>query len=204
MRNFYRAILCIIAISMLSGCATLFAPTKWPLKIDTKPEGAWVRVIDRSGEIKFQGTTPVTVFLPAGRFYFKRESYTVRLNMAGVEEKNIHVGCVTNTYYWLNFLWGGIIGFLLIDPATGAMYQLDRESIDIRYDLTTGKARELDDENFEPGDAVRVPDGFTTIPGKVVEVRKQSVVVEYQQNGKIKQTEIQNYMVIRQTPGQAK
>ena len=204
MKNFWIIVFCILSVSILSGCATLFAPSKWPLKIDTKPEGAWVKVINRNGDVKFEGTTPATVFLPAGRFYFKKETYTVKLFMTGAEDKSIPVGSVTNTYYWLNFLWGGLIGFVLIDPASGAMYQLDRESIEVKYNMTTGKAREIDNEYFEPGDAVRVPKGFTTIPGKVIEVKKQSVVVEYQQNGKMKQTEIQNYMVIRENPGQAR
>ena len=143
MKNFSKIVFCILSVSMLSGCATLFAPSKWPLKIDTKPEGAWVKVINRNGDVKFEGTTPATVFLPAGRFYFKKETYTVKLVMAGAEDKSIPVGSVINTYYWLNFLWGGLIGFVLIDPASGAMYQLDRESIEVKYNMTTGNSNSI-------------------------------------------------------------
>jgi len=135
-------LLVIIAISaFLSSCASIVSRTKWPLLVDSKPEGVHVSITNRSGKEVFAGKTPVVTTLKSGSGFFSKESYTVALNYKGAETRKINVECKLNGWYFGNLLIGGLIGLLIVDPATGAMYRL--ESKDIYEVFTEDKTSQL-------------------------------------------------------------
>ena len=197
LNNLFRYAICILTLSIFSGCASIMSPSRWQLNIDTHPAGAKVEIRNSDGILAYAGITPASAFLRGGKGFFEKESYMVKLNLEGWDEKSIPVNCVINDWYWFNILFGGFIGMAIVDPATGAMYKLDRENINVRFDPNTTKAIISDSQIFELGETVRVPHGFSTIPGKIVEVKKETVIVEYPLKGKMVRTEIDNYMVIR-------
>ncbi len=49
--------------------------------------------------------------------------------MDGYESKIIPINCSINGWYFGNIIFGGLIGLIIVDPATGAMYRLDLENI---------------------------------------------------------------------------
>ena len=49
--------------------------------------------------------------------------------MKGYETKKVNVECKLNGWYFGNIVIGGLLGFLIIDPATGAMYKLEHDGI---------------------------------------------------------------------------
>ncbi|HEY5968354.1 MAG TPA: hypothetical protein VIU35_10260, partial [Chitinophagaceae bacterium] len=55
--------------------------------------------------------------------------------------RKINVECKLNGWYFGNLLIGGLIGLLIVDPATGAMYRL--ESKDIYEVFTENKTSQL-------------------------------------------------------------
>jgi hypothetical protein len=135
-------LLVIIAISaFLSSCASIVSRTKWPLAVDSKPEGVHVSITNRSGREVFVGKTPVVTTLKSGSGFFGKESYTVALTYKGTETRKINVECKLNGWYFGNLLIGGLIGMLIVDPATGAMYRL--ESKDIYEVFTEDKTSQL-------------------------------------------------------------
>lgn len=124
------SLLVIITISaFLSGCASIVSKTKWPLAVDSKPEGVHVSITNRSGKEVFAGKTPVVTTLKSGSSFFGKESYTVALTYKGTETRKINVECKLNGWYFGNLLIGGLIGMLIVDPATGAMYRLENKDI---------------------------------------------------------------------------
>jgi hypothetical protein len=50
--------------------------------------------------------------------------YTVEFTRKG-ETQSIPISASINGWYVGNLLFGGLIGFLIVDPATGAMWKLD-------------------------------------------------------------------------------
>lgn len=69
------------------------------------------------------------VKLKSAAGFFSKQSYTIKLSLEGYNEKIIPVQCDLNGWYFGNIIFGGFIGLLIVDPATGAMYRLDREYI---------------------------------------------------------------------------
>jgi hypothetical protein len=129
MNLFKRELLIIICLPFLTGCASIVSKSTWPFSVDSNPSGANVVVTNKSGREVYKGKTPVAMKLKSGAGFFSKESYTVSLALNGYETKKVNVECKINGWYFGNIVIGGLIGMLIVDPATGAMYKLDSEGI---------------------------------------------------------------------------
>ncbi|MGZ5051388.1 MAG: hypothetical protein ACXWF8_10700 [Methylobacter sp.] len=117
----------------MSGCASIISQSSWPVAIKSTPETTAFTITNQKGEKIHSGTTPATVNLASGAGFFDGESYTVHFTKAGYQDKTATLNASVNGWYWGNFAFGGILGLLIIDPATGAMFRLP-ESFNV--DLT--------------------------------------------------------------------
>ena len=115
--------------SITEGCASIVSRNKWPLAIDTKPEGIHVSIINKKGNEVFSGRTPAVTELKSGSGFFVKERYTVVLTHKNGEKRKINVECTINGWYFGNIVFGGLIGLLIVDPVTGAMYKLQNRDI---------------------------------------------------------------------------
>jgi hypothetical protein len=129
MKSFFLKTLLIPFVFIFSSCASIVSKSSWPLVVATEPRGAGVEIKNKKGLVVYKGKTPAILKLKSGAGFFSKESYTVQLSLNGYETKMINLECKINGWYWGNILIGGLIGFLIIDPATGAMYKLDNDSI---------------------------------------------------------------------------
>lgn len=83
-----------------------------------------------SGEVVHSGTTPMTVNLSPKRGFFKGQAYTLRLETPGFAPAEVAVTPKLSGWYFGNIVFGGLIGMLIVDPATGAMWNLSPDKID--------------------------------------------------------------------------
>lgn len=127
----------IVIIAIFSSCASIVSKSSWPLTVNTNPNGAKVEITDKKGVVVYNGNTPATMSLKSGAGFFSKQSYKVKLTLDGYGEKIIPVECTLNGWYIGNIVFGGLIGLLIVDPATGAMYKLDREVINETFTKTT-------------------------------------------------------------------
>ena len=111
----------------LTGCASIVCKSKWPVAFKSDPPGAEVVVSDDSGRELHRGTTPVTFRLHSGAGYFVPEDYVVEMKMNGYQEDRGVLKASMNGWYVANAAFGGLIGLLIVDPATGAMWKLPGE-----------------------------------------------------------------------------
>jgi len=104
----------------------MVSKSTYPVSINSDPDAAEIRVVNRAGREVFQGKTPAKVTLKAGAGFWKGEDYTVIFKKSGYADLSaqIHRG-VDGWYLGGNFIFGGLLGWLIIDPATGAMWKLE-------------------------------------------------------------------------------
>ncbi len=60
----------------------------------------------------------------------KKAIYNVEFSKKGYSTKTYSISASIDGWYWGSLLIGGIVGMLIIDPATGAMFQLKETSLD--------------------------------------------------------------------------
>jgi uncharacterized protein YceK len=114
---------------VLGGCATIVSKSTQTMTISSVPAEATVKIANASGMQVHGGSTPLTVTLKKGRGYFKAENYTVSFSKDGYQSRDVTVKGQVNGWYFGNILFGGLIGMLAIDPATGAMYTLQPKEV---------------------------------------------------------------------------
>lgn len=124
------------AVSLLSSCASIVSDSSYPVAIHSTPDAANFTVTNKSGITVHSGITPSIVTLEAGAGYFKRESYTIKVSKEGHTDKTFTLTSSVDGWYWGNILFGGLIGMLIVDPISGAMYKLPAD-ISINLDSTT-------------------------------------------------------------------
>lgn len=138
---YFKPLLFLCTLSLLlSNCATIVSKTSYPVSIDTSPSGVQVSVTDKKGKEIFKGKSPTVVRLKSGAGFFSRAEYQVRLTAKGFDEKIIPVTFKLNGWYFGNLVFGGIIGMLIVDPASGAMWRIDKFSDDINVVLSKSTA----------------------------------------------------------------
>ena len=140
MRKVNQAIFLLLLAGLFSNCATLVGKTSYRVRINSVPTETIVTVYNRKGIEVFSDTTPCEVKLKSNAGYFRRAIYTVEFNRSGYSRSTEVVRTKVNPFYYGNILFGGYIGFLLIDPITGAMYKIDTK--EINQVLTTNRQGE--------------------------------------------------------------
>lgn len=127
----------IVFILFLNSCATIVSRTVYPVRIDSSPHKVKVTVADRKGKEIYTGLTPANITLRSGAGFFQRAIYTITFNKEGFKERTIEVRATLNGWYFGNVVFGGVVGLLIVDPATGAMYRLNE--VDINETLEENK-----------------------------------------------------------------
>ena len=127
MRTIKIIILIGVTAAILSSCATIVSKSNYPIAINSSPSEAKITITNKKGLQVFQGNTPANISLKAGSGFFSRESYQVKFEKDGYDTKLIPVEFKVDGWYFGNIVFGGVIGLLILDPATGAMYKLKTE-----------------------------------------------------------------------------
>lgn len=120
----------------MSGCASIVSDSSYPISLKSAPDTANFTITNRSGAVVHSGVTPSVVTLKANAGYFKGERYLITFKKEGFGEKTFTLTSSLDGWYWGNILFGGLIGMLIVDPATGAMYKLPQD-VSINLDANT-------------------------------------------------------------------
>lgn len=121
------------ALALLSGCATIVGDEHASLPIKSTPADAQILIIDEAGRTAYRGRTPDQVPLrKSDGHYWGGKQFTVAISKRGYLTPRIKVDTRPNALYLGgNLIFGGIIGWLVVDPTSGKMYDLSREGIEV-------------------------------------------------------------------------
>ena len=135
--------LCIVLFVgiILSGCASIILGTTQKVPVNSTPDGAKVTVYDGNNTVIGGGSTPCSLSLSRGSGFFSSAKYRVVIEKPGYEKREVRItGSVNGWYIAGNLLFGigSVLGWLIIDPATGAMWSLNPE--DVNASLPAGSS----------------------------------------------------------------
>ncbi len=106
-----------------SGCASIVSSSKWPVTVTSNPPGVRVTIENNKGETIHEGTTPLAVTLSSKGGYFRAAEYTFHYVYGG-NAVDLPVKAELNNWYLGNIVSFGVIGMVIVDPLTGAMYRI--------------------------------------------------------------------------------
>ncbi|MBL7252361.1 hypothetical protein [Alloalcanivorax marinus] len=142
----------------LSGCASIVSDSSYPVSIQSSPDRAEYVITDiHDGKRVAAGTTPDTVTLRAKHGFFSSARYQVSFEKEGYQGTISPLDANLDGWYFGNILIGGLLGILIVDPATGAMWKLD-DSLQVGLDSVPVAQPLLAPLEAAPGEEV-VPAG---------------------------------------------
>lgn len=125
---YFRMSVIMMASSFLfSSCASIVSKSTYPLSINSSPSNAKISITDKKGKEIYLGNTPANVKLKAGAGFFSKAEYQVKFSSPGYDDKIVPVTFKLDGWYFGNLLLGGVLGMLIIDPATGAMWKIETD-----------------------------------------------------------------------------
>jgi hypothetical protein len=111
----------------LGGCATVLHSGPEAVTITSEPPDAQVTISNIwTRRTILQATTPVVASLARHAGYMQPARYQIVVDKAGYQPYVLRLEAHVDERYFGNFVSGGPLGFLVIDPLTGAMYALPR------------------------------------------------------------------------------
>lgn len=117
-----------IILMLLTGCASIIDGGPKTVRLNSNPEGAKVTIYDRHGKEVSVNTTPTVVTLDRGGFYHW-DWYRVDFAMPGYKPYEARINPILDPWYFGNIIFGGALGILIVDPATGDMWTIHPRSL---------------------------------------------------------------------------
>lgn len=150
----------IVGVTLVSqlGCATIVSDSLHPVRVDSTISGTTVTISDEKGRVINKVETPTLVKLSSGHNW-NSSSYSFLFEKQGYKSVVENLQSEINPWYFGNFFFGGILGFLLIDPISGAMWKLDDQVYG-----SMPKNPELEVANQVKTDSYFNPTPFQNIP----------------------------------------
>lgn len=138
-RFFTLALIALVA----TGCASIIKGSAQSVTFKSEPAEAKLIITDvREGKDIHVGTTPFTTSLKRGTGYFKKAKYKVTIEKAGYTKEQVLLeGSLGGWYLAGNLLFGALIGWFIVDPATGAMWTLDPKDVTVTLKKKDGAFR---------------------------------------------------------------
>jgi hypothetical protein len=156
--NHLRLTLALAWICIISaGCASIVDGGRdREVRIASTPSDAKVSIYDKKGELLCVNSTPTLLPLRRDHGYFSAEHYKLVFEKPGYLRAEETISSDLNGWYFGNFIFGGLIGLFLVDPATGAMWTLMPDSVICRM---TPDAQAPEQSNYLEQLKARVTDG---------------------------------------------
>lgn len=125
------ALFLVSGIFVMSGCATIVGDDTQLVQVNSNPAGANFAIKDDEGRIVAQGKTPQGVTLSkSDGSYFGKKNYQITFEKDGVQPVTLPLKANANGWYIAgNIVFGGLIGWLAVDPFNGGMYTLKPKEV---------------------------------------------------------------------------
>ena len=122
---------CVLGICsiILSSCASIVGSTSETLSINSNVKNPTVKITNNKNIPIYLGSAPTSINLKKKESFFNGETYTITAEKDGYIPTTHILDTSLSGWYWGNILFGGLIGMLIVDPATGAMWTFEDENI---------------------------------------------------------------------------
>ncbi len=120
---------------LLASCASIVDSGDENVMFLTNIDDAKITIQNKNFIPISRTTSPSVVNLKKGRGFFMGETYTVTAEKEGYESQTQVLHTTLNGWYLGNIIFGGLIGLLLVDPATGAMWSFDTNTLIFNLDI---------------------------------------------------------------------
>lgn len=121
-----KKLILVSAILLATGCSSIVNGSKEMMNVSVTPSGAKVTLESSNGSVLRTEYDSLNHELKRGDGYFEGKNYVVKVEKEGFQTQSISINSeVSGMYLGGNILFGGLIGWFIVDPYTGGMWNLE-------------------------------------------------------------------------------
>lgn len=160
----------LLSFFFTQSCASIIGENTQLIGISSTPEEASIKIVDEKSVSIFTGKTPTNVTLhKSDGSYFGGKNYLVTISKEGFQPVDVQIKSKPNGWYLGgNLVFGGLIGWLIVDPLSGAMYNLSPEHVNAELPEKTASQSVLNNYSISIVLVENVPD---KLKDKMVKIR---------------------------------
>lgn len=147
MRPVFTKLLIACSLLGLSACAIVNGQTFLIVPLNEHPETK-VTILDRSGAVILESQTPAIATMLANDEYLEKEKYSIVFNTPGYIERSFTIRSSSLGTYYGTLPNLRPMGVLVLNSKTGALFQIDKESIQPDHSGTIATERRNDFEIY--------------------------------------------------------
>lgn len=117
-------IITMLATMFLNGCATIMNDATHNVQLSSNVPAATYSVKNKNGFVVQNGITPSAVNLNVAAGAYSGEKYMIDFSKDGYLPSSTILDSEVSGWWFGNFVFGGILGFAIIDPISGKMWTL--------------------------------------------------------------------------------
>jgi hypothetical protein len=121
----------ILSAVLIGGCATVVDEPDQNIAIMSTPAEATFVISNQWGEEVHRGMTPSIVNLAKSSGYFEGNNYTIEISKAGYVPERVRIASDPSLTYYVGNIATFLVGWFIVDPLTGAMWELNPNMLDI-------------------------------------------------------------------------
>ncbi|MCD9492593.1 hypothetical protein GLP30_17280 [Photobacterium phosphoreum] len=122
-------ILATITTLFLSGCGSIINGKTQNMSINTTPDTATISLLSANGSLITKSKGTLFYNLNRSNGYFDGADYNLKIDADGYTTQVVPlVSSASGWYIAGNIALGGLIGWLIVDPATGGMWTLEAKN----------------------------------------------------------------------------
>jgi hypothetical protein len=147
--NLFRIAVLLAAIASFPGCASIISGRYADVTIASNPAGAHVAVHDDKNREVASFHTPGVAKLRRNRKFLMPARYTATIQSPGYQTAKVPIRSTANPWIFANIVLGGVPG-LVVDGATGAVYQPTPSRIDQHLSPAPGSQATIQPATYQP------------------------------------------------------
>jgi len=157
-----------LLLLVMTSCSTIVHGGPATIPIDSRPSDAQLTITNMHTDERVVSTkTPYKAVLKRGAGYFQSAKYKLAFHKEGYQDQEVLITGKVDGWYFGNLLFGGLIGMVIVDPLTGAMWVLRPDEVQAEL----GKPSAFFD-NTDEGLLVVLREQVPALEGALREVRK--------------------------------
>lgn len=121
-------IILLIDLLFVTGCASIVSKSNYRLRVASSEDNVLVKIYSEGEQKPLMNVrAPTTITLSAGDGMFVPAKYKFVFTKEGFKDSEVHIKAEFDPWYLGNIGFGGLIGALIVDPLTGAMWMFDEK-----------------------------------------------------------------------------
>ncbi|KXF82036.1 hypothetical protein [Enterovibrio coralii] len=140
----------VSVVLFVMGCSSIVNGSTQPLKISATPDAATIRLLNKNGDVLKEQKGRLDYLMKRSTGYFEGADYKLEISYEGYQTQTLELMSTASGWYiGGNIFFGGLIGWLIVDPMTGGMWVIESSNMQETDEMNVTLLKNATEEMME-------------------------------------------------------